>query len=125
MSNASSLAYAKYGCRPDEIRFEMDGWALIPSWNGDGALECVHSCHKGDMMGMLGWSHAIEGSTKCPGCGAKMPDEVQGLWQLGNMDHMNRVNYRAISQMFDRWARKQFRERCLDAGFLKGDGHEE
>ena len=76
----------KYGCLEDDVRFELDGWALVAPVAGEG-LDCVHGCHRKDKLGIpIQWSYTIPGNPNCPGCDAVMPDEIQGLFQLANMD---------------------------------------
>jgi hypothetical protein len=112
----------RYGCCPEDVRFELDNWALIV-WDESPATsgtDCVHSCRNGkDASGMehIGWSFALVSDPHCPGCGEIMPDEIQGLWQLSTMDKPARLNG-FISQAIERRMRQvsisNMRELCLD-----------
>jgi hypothetical protein len=113
----------KYGCLPDDVRFELDYWALIV-WDENPAtagMDCVHSCRNGKEAGgmdHIGWSFALINDPLCPGCGEVMPDEIQGLWQMGTWDKPSRI-WGYMAQELERSMRRQFhqqmKEMCCDA----------
>ncbi len=87
------MTMLKYGTVPEDVRFELDDWAIVSPPEGTDGLDCVHACK--DRCGVpILWSYAIPGDPRCPGCDARMPDEVQGLFALGNMDVKFRFNSR-------------------------------
>jgi hypothetical protein len=75
----------KYGQLTEDIRFEQDGWVLVvPAEDPDGpGLDCVHGCA---LRETVQWSYCLPDDPACPGCGKRMPDNVQGLYAMSNFD---------------------------------------
>jgi hypothetical protein len=69
-------------------------------------------------MDHIGWSFALINDPLCPGCGEVMPDEIQGLWQMGTWDKPSRI-WGYMAQELERQMRRQFhqqmKEMCCDA----------
>jgi hypothetical protein len=113
----------KYGCTEDQIRFEMDDWALVATPVGHEGLDCVHGCHRKDSIGIvIQWSYAIPGDPNCPGCDAVMPDEVQGLFQMANADYIGRIPIGWYKQEIERGVAKSFAQ-LEKQYFLSGSGY--
>lgn len=101
----------KYGSLPEEIRFELDDWALVSPPEGCDGLDCVHACNRKDKIGvMIQWSCALPNDANCPGCGEYMPDEVQGLFQMANMDGPARIPWGWHNQEMTRLTQKAYKE---------------
>lgn len=77
----------KYGISSESIRFKLDDWVLVTPPEGVPGLDLVHGCHRKAKDGvMIQWSYCLLSNSDCPGCGAVIPDEIQGLYQMANAD---------------------------------------
>ncbi len=117
----------KYGSLPQDIRFELDDWVLVrtPEEPEGAGLDVIHGCDRRDLQDThIAWSYCLPGSAYCPGCNEYMPDEIQGMYQLANMDVDRRFPAGWMQQELDRSMRRKFRE--FEKGmFLTGAGYVE
>jgi hypothetical protein len=105
----------KYGTLPQDIRFELMDWVLVvPAEDPAGkGLDCIHACRRKDKSEektFISWSYAIPGDSHCPGCGAVMPEEVQGLYQMSNFDNPARLPAGWLTQSIDREMKRMWLE---------------
>ena len=103
---------SKYGVLKEDIRFEQDNWVLVVPPERHEGLDCIHGCNSDtDMVGIYGLrSYALPYHAKCPGCDTKMPDEVQGLFQMANMNGAYRVPDGYVRQIFERCLKESMKK---------------
>ena len=78
------------------------------------------------MKAWTGWSYQLRGGSHCPGCDAIQPDEIQGMFQMANMDcpqrltedHLKALIAKVVMDTQKAWMKEMF----LDGNGFKPKG---